>query len=591
MNHQTKGVYAFCTDLGLDFAGLRDCDVRAVAHLAQLLDVSPHRFDTGLLTRNGNDYSIRGERLLKSSLQRERIRVCASCVADDIAGSSLPPAASAYCRSHWQLDAVRCCPHHELELIEVPSVVSAYALDFAGHLGPQIDSLPSLRPKAIARSKTSFQEYLLGRLDRNVPSLGFLDELEFHAASRLCEIVGVTLWVGESRKLNTLSNTEWLTAGELGFSFARHGRDGIREALSELQRCFVYPRGGNDGPQAVLGRVYKWLAYGCEDAGFDPVRKLFREHIVETMPIGAGEVLFGEAVQRRKLHSVRTASLETGAHPKQLRKILLALGALHPQDAEKTNAWSLFDADAYSDLLENVREAMSLRVASDYIGAGRVQGRLLFEGGYIRPFVFKSDEHGLRDHLFSKCELDTFLLRLFERAETAQLADNEQFVSIPTAAKRTNCSSKEILDLVLNGQIESRRLPGPATFMSLSVDYQEVRSKVRGEYAGEVTAMEATALIRTADVATRALIKAGVLPTRIAINPKNRCPVEVISLAAIEEFRRTYCTSGEISRDTGIGPRRIERIIGEHRIQPELPRQQYRVSFYRRSQLAGISFK
>lgn len=589
LNHQLRGVSAFCTDLGLDFMGLRDCNPAAVARLAQLLGVSPSAFDAGIVRREGNDYTIRGERLLKPSLRRDRIHVCPACLADDIANSSLPPSASAYCRSHWQLDAIRCCPHHELELIEIPSVLDAHARDFAAQVEPQLVGLHGLPFRAISRSETLFQQYLLARLDGNAPPTEFLDELEFHAASRLCEILGVTLWLGESRKLNTLSNREWLRAGELGFSFARYGRGGIRSALSELQRVFAYSRSGNDGPQAVLGRVYKWLAFGCEDAAFDPVRDLFREYIVESMPIGTGEMLFGEAVQRRKLHSVRTASLETGAHPKQLRKVLLALGALRPEDAEHPDAWSLFDADAHSGLLEDVREAMPLRVASNYIGAGRVQGRLLFEGNYIRPFVFKSDENGLREHLFSKRELDAFLLRLFERAEIA--ADNDQFVSIPTAAKRANCSSKEILDLVMSGQIESRRLPGPATFMSLLVDYLEVRSKVRGEYAGEVTAQEATALIRTADVATRALIKAGVLPTRTAINPKNRCPVEVISLTAIEEFRRTYCTSGEISRDIGIGPRRIERIIREHCIQPELPRERYRVSFYRRSQLAGISFK
>ncbi len=589
LNHQLRGVSAFCTDVGLDYMGLRDCDPAAVSALALLLGVSPRAFDSGIIRRQGHDYTIRGERLLKHSLRRDRVHVCPTCLADDVTHSSLPPSAAAYCRSHWQLDAVRCCPEHELELIEISPVVDLRARDFAALVEPHLAVLDRLPLRTISRSETTFQQYLIARLEGNAPPTEFLDELEFHAASRLCEILGVTLWLGESRKLNTLSNREWLKAGELGFSFARYGRDGIRNALSELQRVFAYSRSGKDGPQAVFGRVYKWLAFGCEDAAFNPVRELFRQHIVESMPIGTGEMLFGEAVQRRKLHSVRTASLETGAHPKQLRKVLLALGVLRPEDAENPNAWSLFDADAHSDLLEDVREAMPLRVASDYLGAGRVQGRLLFEGNYIRPFVFKSDEHGLREHLFSKRELDAFLLRLFERAGIA--ADSDQFVSIPTAAKRTNCSSKEILDLVLSGQIESCRLPGPATFMSLLVDYREVRSMVRGEYEGEVNAEEATRRIRTADGATRALIDAGLLPTRTVINPKNRCPVEVISLAAIEQFRRTYCTSGEISRDTGIGPRRIERIIREHSIQPELPREQYRVSFYRRSQLAGISFK
>lgn len=592
LNHQLRGVSAFCTDLGLDFMGLRDCNPAAVAGLAQLLDVSPGAFNTGIIRREGHDYTIRGERLLKHSLRRDRIHVCPACLADDIANSSLPPPAAAYCRSHWQLDTIRCCPDHELELIEIPSAVDAHVRDFAAQVEPHLAGLARLPLRAISRSETAFQQYIMARLDQNAPPVGFLDELEFHAASRLCEMLGATLCFEESRKLETLSNRDWLTAGEVGFSFARDGRAGIRGALRELQRRFTaYPPDGRDGPQATFGRFYKWVAFGCGPPAYSPIRDTLRDHIIETMPIGAGTQLLGKAVEKRKIHSVRTASNETGAHPKQLRKILRHIGALSPGDDGKLNAHALFDAEQYEEALQDIRDAMPLRVAGDYLGAGRVHGKLLLDRGFIQPFVRKSVEHSIRELLFSKRELDSFLSRLFEHAAIEEPTDSERFVSLPSAAKRANCSSTEIVDLVLKGEIESRRLPGPASFMSLLVAYQEVRSKVRGEYVGEITAREATLLIRTSDAAVRALIDAGFFPTRSVINPKNRCPVQVISLSAVNEFRRTYCTSGEISRDVGVGARRIERIIREHHISPELPREKYRIPFFRRSELAGISFK
>ncbi len=592
LNHQTNGVHAFCADLGLDFSGLRDGGEAAVAQLAHLLGVSSTTFDTGILRRVGKDFSIRGERILKSTLRRERIHICPACLADDVASSFHPPAASAYCRSHWLLDTIRCCPTHELELVEIPSNVGANKYDFAAQIGPQLPRLHQLPLKSAPRSEIGFQEYLLARLDQNAPPSGFLDELEFHAASRLCEMLGATMWFNESRKLESLTNRDWLTAGELGFSYARQGRSGIRMALSELQQSFAFSRSGNDGPQAVFGRFFKWLAYSCEDQSFTPVRDLLREHIVETMPVGAGEMLLGQVVERRRLHSIRTASLETGAHAKQLRKILWSLGCFRPEDKGRGDAWCLFEAERYSDLLEDIRDAMPLRVASEYLGAGRVHGRLLFDQGYIQPFVRKSAEHSINEHLFSKRELDGFLSRLLAGAADAQQGDVDGLVTLPAAAKRTNCSSMEIVDLVLNGQIETmRRLPGPLSFFSLLVDVGEVRSRVRGEYDGEVTARDACARIRTTDSAIRALIASGIFKTRTVTSPKNRCPVEVISLDAVEEFRRAYCTTVSISREWGVGWKRVERILAEHQVKPELPREKFSVAFYRRSDLAELEFK
>lgn len=591
LNHQLRGVSAFCTDLGLDYVGLRDCDPAAVAALANLIGVPPSAFDSGIIRRDGHNYTIRGERLLKHSLRRDRIHVCPACLAGDIAQSSHPPAAAACCRSHWQLDAVRCCPEHELELIEIPPA-DLRARDFAALVEPHLADLGRLPFRPISRSMTAFQQYLIARLDKDATPVGLLDELEFHAASRLCEMLGASLCFEENRKLETLSNRDWLTAGEAGFSFACEGREGVRAALREFQRRYTnYSKSGNDGPQAIFGRFFKWAAFNCEGAAYSPIRDILHEHIVATMPIEPGTILLGRAVERRKIHSVRSASQEIGAHPKQLRKILRAIGALSPLDDDKLNALAFFDADQYADTLEDIRDAMPLRLASEYLGAGRVHGKLLFDRGFIRPFVRKSIQHTIQEHLFSKRELDGFLSRLFERADTANQPDSETFVSMPTAAKRANCSSTEIIDLVINGEIDSRRLPGPPTFMALLVNYEEVRSKVRGEYAEEVTAREASVIIRTTDGAVKALIDGKIFPTRTMISPKNRCPVQVIPISAIEEFRKTYCTSAEISRDIGIGPRAIERIARQNGINPELQREKYRVSFYRRSDLAGMSFK
>lgn len=406
LNHQTHGVRAFCTDLGLDLRGLQDGEDTAIAQLAQMVGVCPSAYDRGTMRRNGNKFVLRGEWQLQASVRRKRIFVCPACVSEDIASSSLPPPASACYRSHWLLDSVRSCPQHELELVELQPSDNKAIHDFSVQIAPHLDALEALPRKRASVAEFRFQTYLHDRLDK-VASAGFLDQLEFHVAARFCEMLGATLKIGESQALTSLSNRDWLSIGELGFSYAHEGPDGIRAALHDIQRKSTYSRSGNDGIRAMHGRLFKWISHYQEDDAHAPIRDILREHIIATVPVRPGETLLGKVVmERQKLHSVRTASIEAGIPPRQLRKILQALGHLGPEHANRPNSWTVFDAEQHADLLNDIRHSMPLSVASEYLGAGPAHGRLLFEWGFIQPFVRQSAEHPIKEHQFTKRELD-----------------------------------------------------------------------------------------------------------------------------------------------------------------------------------------
>lgn len=593
LNHQTLGAGAFCTDLGLDFWGLQDGKEAAVAQLARMVGVSPLAYYPGTLRREGNQFFLRGERLLPTSVRRSRLVVCPACISNDIATSALPRAASAYCRSHWLLDSIRSCPEHEIELVELPPGSRKILYDFSVQIAPHLDAIDDLPRKVAPRSELRFQAYLHNRLDKKPSATEFLDRLDFHIAARLCEVLGASLSMSASQKLASLSNGDWLSLGEQGFSYASQGPDGIRSALCELQRKFVFSRGRSDGAQAIFGRLFEWVSSNREDEAYTPITDLLREHITTAMPVRAGEAVLGKVVaERQKVHSVRTASMATGISPWHIRKILLALGHLRPEDAKQANSWTLFDAEQHAGLLDDIKASMPLSVASRYLGAGLVHGRLLVEWGLIQPFVHQSAEHAIKEHRFTKRELDRFLFRLMQDASTAEPADQERLFSIRLAAKRALCSSMEIVRLILDRQLRTVRLsPGTSGLLSLLVDVDEVRSKVRGEYRDEVTTYAASVLMRTRMDAVRALISEGVLAFRIVKSPKSRRPARVIPLAAIKEFQKTYCTLAEASRAMPIGHRRLQSILAKRGVRPELPGEKFKVSFYRRSELTQTELK
>ena len=57
-----------------------------------------------------------------------------------------------------------------------------------------------------------------------------------------------------------------------------------------------------------------------------PIRGLLRENILNTIVIEPDEVLLGERVIGRRLHSVYSLSLKTKLHLKRLRKIVVQAG-------------------------------------------------------------------------------------------------------------------------------------------------------------------------------------------------------------------------------------------------------------------------
>jgi hypothetical protein len=80
----------------------------------------------------------------------------------------------------------------------------------------------------------------------------------------------------------------------------------------------------------LFGRFFQWLAFGAAHPAYDPIRDL----------------VFGEQVRTRTLHSIRTLSLVTGLHPKRLRKLVQAAGMMGDDQTTRKDALVVLDASA-----------------------------------------------------------------------------------------------------------------------------------------------------------------------------------------------------------------------------------------------------
>jgi hypothetical protein len=579
----------FCTDMALTFQAIVDGDASALAELADLAGAPLAALRNNALRREKDGWRLHGERVQKLSLRRDRLHVCPACFAADADSTPLPPETSVYGRTVWLLDHIRTCAKHSLGLVEVAPGKPSQSQDFALLAGRSAASLIRQAKDAPRREPSALERYLIARLDGDVGQSPWLNGLEFSVAARTSEMIGTVATRGRKPKLGAMSDDDWRNAGDAGFKIAAGGEAAIRAWLAELQATYPYSGSATEGPQAQFGRFFTWLSWGAPDAGFDPVRDLVRRHIIETLPLGPDDVVLGKKVEKRILHSIHTASSELGVHPKRLRKILAAKGLLPANHDERSDHAMTFSADAAQELLDKTHGSLMLRQIQTYLGAGRVQARLLMEQGFITPFV-STEEHGQggTSHAFAKADLDGFLARLFDGAVEVA-APQPPAYSIQEAAKRANCGAGEIIQLILDKKLAwVGRRAGVDGYAAVLVDADEIKRHVRGPALDGLTAEMMHKEMHTTARVVNALIAAGHLPTQRVINPLNRCPVDITSRADFEAFRQTYATLFDLAHELGVHFNVLKaRLIGQG-VQPALDKATFGATFYRRADIRKL---
>ena len=568
----------FCADLGLPFQTVVSGSDNAIEAIADLTGESPETMREWALARRDQEYVLKGQMLLKASLRRENLQVCPHCLDEDQARLGHP-----FQRATWTVAHIRTCPAHNVSLAPVKIVNSGGVChDFA-----QIMRRPDTeiqRDLTVERPYSAFESYLSDRL-RGQARVGWLDTLELHVAAKFCEMLGAVALFGRTPMLTRLTEADWYGAGERGFQIAKAGKPGVRDLLSDLQRGAATDRRVIDGGQACFGRLYQWALGSAVHPAFDPIRDLIAEHLVETTALGPGDTLFGKPVERRRLHSVRTAHLMTGVHPKPLRRALIDAGLLDPALAAETDSLALFAAEPAEPFLNDLVGSLSTFQAEEYLNAGRTQVQLLLSSGVL-PAISVNDEL-LRQHTFSKSALDQFLNDLTGGAETVQEIGAEM-ATISAAAKRAKVrSSMDIVRMILKKEIWRGQIAGTRGYAGIVVIVDDVKRNAQTIEVDGLPAHKVIKELKSSYHVVRALITKGVLPTITVTNPENLCPFKIVPTADLERFRTTYVTLFELSAIRQVHPKTLSKQLADEGVKPALSKEDFKATFYLRRDVSA----
>jgi hypothetical protein len=133
--------------------------------------------------------------------------------------------------------------------------------DFTHHVAGAVPRLETLLADSESRKLSGLERYILARLKGDAGP-AFLDAQPLYVAIKTREMIGAVAVFGRTPNLKRLSDGEWWRAGAAGFDIADSGIEAIGRFLAELQRTYPYSRSSTEGPQALFGRLYQWLAFG-----------------------------------------------------------------------------------------------------------------------------------------------------------------------------------------------------------------------------------------------------------------------------------------------------------------------------------------
>jgi hypothetical protein len=583
VRHNALSVRSFSLDMGMPFQAIVDGKPEAVQRVAELVGCPVEPLRNAAITKIGPAFILRSQQLQKASLRRARVLVCPRCIVEDLADEASPWMASG--RVDWLLDPIRACRHHGVTLTEIANGDTPTPLhDFARCLAPSLVEIPRLAGEAQVVQPSPLERYLIDRLDGR-DDQAWLDAVPWYAAAKCCEMIGAVELFGRKAPIKTLTDDQWREAGAAGYEIACGGDAGIRAFLEQMRSTYPESHSDGTGPQAWFGRLHTWLTDVCDDA-YDPLRNIVVDVVREMAPVGPEDTLYGRPiVDERRLHTIRTAALETGLHPKRLRRLLAAAGTIPSNHRELTDDRVVFSAPEAEAILAKAKHAISEREAETYLNAGRVHARLLAREGFIVPFASSRQEALKGHHAYDTRELDEFLAALAARAEV--MSDHaDPIYRIPEAAKRANCSAAEIVRAILDCKLAwVGQIAGERGYMSMLVDLMEVRDLVRGDHGDKLTLTTVQASLRTTSQVVDALVRSRILPSERAISPMNRCPYTAVRTADLDAFRATFGSLHEIARDRGVHFAPLKKALSQRGINPAFGKPAVPATFYRRADI------
>ena len=541
----------------------------------------------GFLRIGDRQVVINGEVVDSQFFDLSKRPLCPACLLEDLGEASVSQGLPVG-RLEWQMQPVRVCVKHGV-VLQVRKVMKySDRFRFLPELSADRTFLESMVGDAVEHQPSRLQQYVTDRIAGG-SGPNWLDGQPLDLASRACEMLGVIQVVGTHVDLRAVTEAQWSEAGDLGFSYAVNGVDGVKACLQVALDLYV-SKNLKGGPQMAFGRFYQWLQFNKNNRPAGPIRDVAREFILDHFPIEAGTNLMGTIVDKQRFHSVYSLARKTGDHPKTINRAVILTG-LAEGDLEKASASIVFEAEAAESLMDRVRTSISVSALEGYLNCNRVQAQQLARTG-ILPRLLPEGRKSLGVLTgIAREDADEFLDKLVGAAESVTSA-SEGMSDIVAAAETSRWPAMDIVRGILSGLFTKVEVVKPELkFKGILVDPVEVRMTLkRNQLKGCVGVEEAVQLIGMPQQGLNNLVRMRnadgepYISERMMNNAKG-VPVRLFALDEIEAFRRDHISLTEIAEAESCYPKIMKVKLDDRGLVPVAPRYELGRFWYRRADL------
>jgi hypothetical protein len=383
----------------------------------------------------------------------------------------------------------------------------------------------------------------------------------------------------------------WARAGDMGFELAAQGPEAIIAELTRI-RSTAGRTSGRAGAQAVFGKLFKWVhntAYG-EEIG--AIREVLKEAILWNFPIGPGEMLFGDPVQRRYVHSANTLINKTGRNRLRFYKLLTKLGVIPEGGGTIAANQYVFPAAEAELLVSRIENSVHLNKVRDILGCSKTNEAALAQAGLISSVVpmAESSAVGLTIGTYNRDDLQELLEAVCDKASIVESVP-EGFENFATTSKRVGTAP--IVSWQRDSQLKKTvMLRGERRFDRLYFDVCEIKAHCRADRASAIFRLSLAAkILKTQAKVLKKLMSTeggGPLIQRApAEDCKGLAGISYVTQSEIDRFQLVYVSLSILSKETGIHPIHLRKGLEADGVEPVVDPVWLGARIYRRADLAA----
>jgi hypothetical protein len=551
------GMVDFALDMGFSFKRIIEQEAEALRDLAGCGGLTEDQYGE-LLSWTGEaaenvQIKFRDEVFGSRSLRNPMIRGCPVCLRHDAETDTRIPLRAMTMRGDWQFREVSVCMEHKHPLVPLWERTNLSERHNCSARLTEILADIQNKKLEVARVQPSQFDFWLDQRISTGQDETWLADKSIYAASIFCRLLGTELLRldRQSSRRKTLSTRD---AQARGFAIARQGENAIKDALEKLA---AHADGRSDEPRKAFGGLYVDLSsLYLDKPAFTVFRQILRSCILSVWPIAKGQEVLGVTHHERKLHSIHTASKETGVGPFLLEQFLVHAGALEQNDSRPL-ARRTFDANAHADLLAEIPTLVGPIEMRKAMGATLSQLKSLETDGVLVPRIdvptIKSPWR-LADGLALVQELSVL-------SSVTTLSDN-RWEAIQRAKKRSKICVGAIITAIREGQLQLGRYSDVAGYAGFCVMKSEIDELglVENEQP-DFDYITLAAFGRSVGMRDRgwfkSLVDGGHTPATRILHPTGDREQLTVSTADAAEFHKRFFTAATMEKEFGVHRRTL----------------------------------